>query len=308
MGKIAFVFAGQGAQAPGMGRAIYECSAAARRIMDEAEAIRPGTLEMCFSGDPAELSQTIHTQPCLYTVDYACAQALRERGVGMDMAAGFSLGEVAAAAFAGMMTFEEGMRLTMKRAELMHACAGKHPGGMAAVIRLTAAQVEEICASMEAAWPVNYNCPGQIVVACREDLMSELTANVKAAGGRALRLNVSGAFHSPYMQEACEGLRTYLKAHPLKKGAAPVYANRTARPYDGDLNELLSSQAASPVRWQQTIENMKEDGASVLIEVGAGTTLCGLTAKTDASLKTANVSDAESLEAAIRLIGEARGC
>ncbi len=305
MGKVAFVFAGQGAQYPGMGRELYETSTAARRIMDAAEAIRPGTLKMCFEGDKAELSQTVNTQPCLYMVDYACAEALREAGVEPDCVAGFSLGEAAAAAFAGMMTFEEGMRFVMKRAGLMQDCAEKHPGGMAAIVKLSQETVERICAELPEAWPVNYNCPGQIVVACRLDLMDELSARAKAAGGRALRLNVSGAFHSPYMQEAAQRLKEYLSAHPLKEPRIPVYANCTAEPYEGELNKLLSMQAASPVRWQQTVENMKKDGVNVFVEAGAGTTLCGLIGKTDASLITANVADADSLKAALEKIREA---
>ena len=308
MGKVEFVFAGQGAQYPGMGKALYESSAAAKQVMDAAEAIRPGTLKMCFEGDKAELSQTINTQPCLYMVDYACAAALREQGIEPDCVAGFSLGEVAAAAFAGMVSFEEGFRLVMKRAELMQDCAERHPGGMAAIVKLSAEKVEEICSQLPEAWPVNYNCPGQIVVACRMDLMDELAAKAKAAGGRALKLNVSGAFHSPYMKEAAEGLHEYLKAHPLTESAIPVYANRTAQPYAGDMDELLALQAASPVRWQQTVENMKGDGVTAFVEVGAGTTLCGLIGKTDSSLVTANVADSDSLNAAIAKIKEASAC
>lgn len=308
MGKVAFVFAGQGAQYPGMGKALYESSAAAKKVMDAAESIRPGTLAMCFEGDKASLSQTINTQPCLYMVDYACAAALCEQGIEPDCVAGFSLGEVAAAAFAGMVSFEEGFKLTMKRAELMQACAEKNPGGMAAVVKLSAEKVEELCAQMDEAWPVNYNCPGQIVVACRMDLLDELAGKAKAAGGRALKLNVSGAFHSPYMKEAAEGLREYLKVNPLGAPSVPVYANRTAQPYEGDMNELLAMQAASPVRWQQTVENMKSDGVTAFVEVGAGTTLCGLIGKTDSSLITANVADSDSLKAAIEKIREAKGC
>lgn len=305
MGKVAFVFAGQGAQYPGMGRDLYETSPAARIVMDAAEMIRPGTLDMCFSGDKAELSQTINTQPCLYMVDYVCAWALREAGIEADCVAGFSLGEVAAAAFAGMMTFEEGFRLVVRRAELMQACAGKHPGGMAAVLKLMPERVEEICAGFPEAWPVNYNCPGQIVVACRMEDMDAFMAAVKAAGGRAMKLNVSGAFHSPYMKEASEGLKEYLSRHPLKEAEIPVYANRTAQPYAGDLNGLLSSQASSPVRWQQTVENMKNAGVTSFVEVGAGTTLCGLIGKTDSALTTASVQDCASLAAAIEKIREA---
>lgn len=308
MGKIAFVFAGQGAQTPGMGRSLYESNEAARRVMDEAEAVRPGTLSMCFEGGAAELNRTVNTQPCLYMMDYACAQALRAAGIQPDCVAGFSLGEVAAAAFAGMMTFEAGMRLVVRRAELMQACADQHPGGMAAIMRLSAEQVLEICSRFESAWPVNFNCPGQIVAACAEESMEQLMAQVKAAGGRAVRLKVSGAFHSPCMNEAAEGLSRYLAAHPLNRPEIPVYANRTARPYEGDLNGLMARQAASPVRWQQTVENLRADGVDTFVEVGPGSTLSGLIGKTDASLTTLNVCDAASLTKCLDILKGGAAC
>lgn len=296
MGKIAFLFAGQGAQKAGMGRSIYEASTAARKAMDEAESIRPGTLAQCFEGPDEALRQTVNTQPCLMLVDYACALAAREAGVAPDCAAGFSLGEVAAAAFAGMLPFEAAFRLVIRRAELMQAAATRHPGAMGAVLRLSAGQVEAVCAQVGEAYPVNYNCPGQIVVACLEDRFDALAAAVTAQRGRVVRLNVSGAFHSPWMREAEAGLAEYLAGVDLKAPDIPLYANATGRPYAGDLKALLSRQVASPVRFEDSVRAMAEAGVTTFIEVGPGTTLGGLTRRT-LTARVFNVEDEQSLRA-----------
>ena len=179
MAQVAFVFAGQGAQYPGMGRELYESSAAARAVFDRAEEIRPGTLDMCFSGTSEELTKTINTQPCLFAMDWACAAAAVEAGAQPSMCAGFSLGEVVAAGFAGAMDFDQSFRFVIRRAEEMQACAEKEQGAMGAVLRLTSAQVEDICREFEGgAYPVNYNCPGQTVVACRAEIFDALAARV----------------------------------------------------------------------------------------------------------------------------------
>ena len=143
MDKVAFVFAGQGAQYPGLGRDLYEKFPTARAVFDRAEQLRPGTINMCFAGDKAELSTTINTQPCLFAMDYACARVAMEAGATPDMCAGFSLGEVAATAFCGMLDFDTAFRLVMKRAEFMQDCAEKHPGLMYAVLKLTGDAVRE---------------------------------------------------------------------------------------------------------------------------------------------------------------------
>lgn len=308
MDKVAFVFAGQGAQAVGMGKSLYERSKAARRIMETAEEIRPGTLHMCFEGNAAELSMTVNTQPCLYMVDYACAAALREAGVEPERVAGFSLGEVAAAAFAGMTSFEDGFRLVVKRAELMQECAQRQAGVMTAVLKLSVEKVAKICGMLEDAWPVNDNCPGQIVVACAQKSADDLAAQVRAEGGRTMQLNVGGAFHSPYMKRASEGLRVYLKDRPLKTPRIPIYANSTGRLYEGDINEAMAAQVASPVLWRQGVEKMKSDGTETFVEVGPGTTLCGLIRRIDESLSTYNVCDAESLDRCLDALKEATTC
>ena len=297
MGKIAFVFAGQGAQYAGMGRELYEASPAARAAFDRAESLRPGTLEMCFSGPAEALSVTANTQPCLFAMDYACAAAAREAGVSPDCAAGFSLGEVAAMAFAGVMDFDEAFRFVIKRAEEMQSCAEKHPGAMGAVLRLTPAQVEDICRAFpDRAFPVNYNCPGQTVVACAVEVYDELAAKVTEARGRMLRLNVSGAFHTPWMEKAAEALRAYLADKPTRVPELPLYANATAQPYGDDAAQLLSTQVCHPVRWQESVERMAEAGVDTFIEVGAGKTLSGLIRKTIPGAAIFNVEKPEDLQ------------
>lgn len=306
MGKIAFLFAGQGAQFPGMGRAFYDESPAARRVFDACESLRPGTLRQCFEGSMEELSQTENTQPCLFAMDLACAEAAKEAGLAPQAVAGFSLGEVAAVAFTGMLTLEAAFRLVIRRGEMMQECAQRNPGVMAAVLRLPAEQVEEICRGFGEVYPVNYNCPGQVVCAMAAREEQNFNKAVAAAGGRTMRLNVSGAFHSPYMAEAAQGLAELLDAMQLRMPSPPIYANLTAKPYGDNPAGTLARQAMSPVRWQQTIETLRADGVTAFVEVGAGKTLTGLMRKIDKELTACSVCDPASLKAAIEMLGEGK--
>ena len=298
MGLKAFVFAGQGAQYPGMGRDLYEKNSAARAVFDAAEAARPGTLEMCFSGDAQALSQTINTQPCLFAMDLACAHAVRQAVGDADCCAGFSLGEVAAAAYAGVMELDQALRFVHLRAESMQLCAQQHPGAMGAVLRLTAPQVEQICAAFpDSAFPVNYNAPGQTVVACAQEIYGQVEERVREAGGRMVRLQVGGAFHTPWMARAKAALEECLAKEPVRQARIPLYANLTAQPYGQDASQLLSRQVASPVRWQQSVENMFAAGVDTFIEVGAGKTLTGLIRKIVPEARVFNVQTADDLAA-----------
>ena len=169
MDQIAFVFAGQGAQYPGMGRSLYERNAASAAVLDRLEQLRPGTLDQCFSAKPEDLARTDITQPCMFAVELAAAAALQ--AIPCQCAAGFSLGEIAALTYTGAVTLEDGFHLVCRRGELMHQAASQSDCGMGAVVKLEDATVEYLCAGYEHIYPVNYNCPGQVAVAgTREEL------------------------------------------------------------------------------------------------------------------------------------------
>ncbi len=299
MGKIAFVFSGQGAQYPGMGKELYDISSAARRVFDKAEEIRPGTKAQCFDGTKEELFKTINTQPCMFAVDLAAAAALCEAGVKPSAAAGFSLGEIPAAAFSEMLSMEDAFKVVIKRGEFMNEAAEASGGAMCAVVKLTNDVVEGICADFSDAYPVNYNCPGQLTCAMGKDTVAPFSQKVKEAGGRAIPLAVSGGFHSPFMSEAAAKLREELKNYEFKKPSIDLYSNYTAEKYAGDAAELLAKQVENPVKWQKIIENMIEDGVDTFVEVGPGKTLTGLVSKISKNVKVYNVENKETLEKAV---------
>lgn len=301
MEQVAFVFSGQGAQYPGMGRDLYGAASAAREVFDRADKIRPGTSAQCFGGTQEELSQTINTQPCVFCVDLAAAEALRAAGIQPAAVAGFSLGEVAALTFAGSFDINTGFGLVCNRAAFMQEAAQKHEGAMVAVLKLNGDAVQALCAGYENAYPVNYNCSGQTVVALSKSILEDFCKTVQSQGGRAVPLAVSGGFHSPFMDKAAKHLLEELESIDLKSPALPVYANSTARPYGENRKDTLASQVNSPVHWQKTIENMISDGITTFIEVGPGKTLCGLIKKISSEVRVLNVEDEAGLQAALKL-------
>ncbi len=299
MGKIAFIFSGQGAQYSGMGKELYESSPAAKAVYDMADSIREGTSKQCFEGTTEELCQTVNTQPCVFTADLAAAYALVEKGIKPDCIAGFSLGEISALAFSKMLSDEEAFKLVCKRGELMDKAAKENPGAMAAVMKITPQQVEEVCSQFENTYPVNYNSPAQTVVATTSENLDAFCEAVKNAGGRAKPLAVSGAFHSPFMAEAAQGLADYMENIDFADPVVTIYSDYTAQPYEGDYKALVKAQVESPVKWQTIVENMIDDGVDTFIEVGVGKTLTGLVKRINADVKAFKVetpSDIDALE------------
>ncbi len=295
MDKIAFVFSGQGDQHPGMGADLYEALPEFKRVFDEAEIVRPGTKTQCFTDESGELNRTLNTQPCLFVYECAAAAALDKIGIKADMAAGFSLGELSALCYAGALPFDEMLRLVTERAKIMQDAADKIDTGMAAVLKLDNSKVREICNSLENVYPVNFNCPGQVTVAGVKDGLGELSSKVKEAGGRMVPLKVSGGFHSPFMAEASESFKAILAEKSFGKLSVPVYANVTARPYEG-VFETLSGQMASPVLWEDSVRAMIKAGVNVFIELGPGNTLSGMIKRIDKETEAYSLSSCEALD------------
>ena len=296
MGKIAFVFAGQGAQTPGMGKDVYDAVPAAAEVFAKVDSVRPQTSHQCFEADAAELMETKNTQPCVYTVDLAMAAALEAEGIHADMTAGYSLGELAALTYGGAMTIENGIGIVSERGRLMQIASEAHETGMMAVLKLSDERVEELCSKYPDLYPVNFNCDGQVSVAGDKEQINEMADEVRAEDGRVRILKVSGAFHSPYMNEASAEFAKYLKDAEIGEATIPVYSNRTALPYEGDYKQLLAEQIINPIYWKKLILNMIDEGADTFIELGPGKALTSMITRISDDVKMYRVSDMETLQ------------
>lgn len=275
----AYLFPGQGAQFPGMGKTLYESSEAARVLMEKANEILGFRItDIMFDGTEDELKATEVTQPAIFL--HSATLALCSPLPVPDMVGGHSLGEFSALAAAGAMCFEDALRLVAVRAREMQKCCVKVPGTMAAIIGLPSDTIEKVCAGIEGTViAANYNCDGQVVISGEEAAVSAACAALKDAGARrALPLSVSGAFHSPLMEPARQELAKAIEATRITAPRCPVYQNVTALPETEPerIKANLLAQLTSPVRWTQSVQAMLAAGACEFTEIGPGTVLQGL--------------------------------
>ena len=298
--KAFFVFSGQGAQFPGMGRDIADNSAAARAVFEAADqALGYSISDIIFNGPEDKLTQTIYCQPAIYTVSCAALEAFREKfpGVTPLACAGLSLGEYGALYAAGAFDFVSGLKLLAKRAELMDIACRNTNGSMASVINGDPAVIKDICGKCGVD-VANFNSPGQIVISGEKELLAQAVDALKAAGIRkVIVLNVAGAFHSRLMKSAGDALIPVLENTRFALPSVPVYHNFTAAPAadEDQLRRNLAAQVAGSVRWEECVRAMAELGADTMIEFGPGNVLTKLCSRTLPEIKTFNINSIDTI-------------
>lgn len=303
MSKIGYIFPGQGSQYVGMGKDLFERSDSARRMFLRADEILGTSLsKICFEGPEEELRQTKNTQPAIFL--HSCVLTQLVDGSDVSMCAGHSLGEYSALVFAGSISFEDGLRLVRLRGELMQNAGEEQQGTMAAIVGLDPGIVGEVCCT---AYPdgivqgANYNSPGQVVISGSVSGVRKAMALAKQRGAKLVKeLVVSGAFHSPLMQSAREGLKEALAKTRMHDARIPVYANVTGKPVRQaeEIRTLLEEQLTSAVRWEESVRNMVADGVRSLVEIGPGKVLQGLVKRIDGDVAVRGIdtfSDVESV-------------
>jgi [acyl-carrier-protein] S-malonyltransferase len=302
--KVAYVFPGQGSQSVGMGKDLYEALDSVKALFKQADdAISFPISGLCFEGPEEELRKTVNAQPALVLVSIACLTAAQElAGKALPPAefmAGHSLGEYTALAAAGVVDFATAVYLSRERGRLMYDAGLKEPGTMAAVLGLEQMVVEEICRQAGAVI-ANVNCPGQLAISGSAGNIARASEMAKAKGAsRVVPLQVSGAFHSPLMQPAVEGMQTALSKVSFRDPAVPIIANVTAEPltYGTQIKGELLKQLTSPVQWQRSVEYMLGKGTKAFYEIGPGKVLAGLIRRINRETEIENLGDLASIKA-----------
>jgi len=299
--KVAYLFPGQGAQYVGMGKALHDASPEARRCFETANQVLGFDLaRLCFEGPERELTSTANSQPAILTVSVAALRALEARGgVALEpvAAAGLSLGEYSALVAAGALAFEDAVRVVRRRGELMEAASRQQPGTMCSVMGLAIEQVEAAC-RQAGAEVANLNAPGQVVISGRKEAVVAAAEAAKQAGGKAIMLDVSGAFHSSLMAPAAKGLDEVLAATAMQPTRYAVLANVDAQPHadPAQIRQRLVRQLTSPTLWEQSMRALVQRGVTQYLEIGPGKVLRGLFRRIDAAATVTGIEAPEDLE------------
>jgi len=307
MSKTALLFAGQGAQAAGMGKDLAEKFPPVKAWFDRANAALGYDLAaICFNGPDAELTKTENAQPGIFLVSWVAFQLLKEQAPALqfDATAGLSLGEFTALAAAGAMTFEDGLRVVRWRGKFMQEACDVTRGGMAAVIGLDEAPTREVCAEAGVVL-ANLNCPGQLVISGETDKIAKAVELAKAKGAkRAIPLPVAGAYHSPLMASTQTKLQAELTKIKISSPVVPVISNVTGQPHGSavEISTRLVEQVTSSVLWEKSMRYLLAQGFTRFIELGPGTALGGFMRRIDKNAQMLNVADVASLEAAVKVL------
>ena len=305
MSKTALLFAGQGAQVVGMGKDLAEKFPAAQAWFDRANvALGYDLAGVCFNGPEADLTKTENAQPGIFLVSWVAFQLLKEQvpSLKFEATAGLSLGEFTALTAAGVLSFEDGLRVVRQRGKFMQEACDVTKGGMAAIIGLEEAPTREVCAEAGVVL-ANLNCPGQLVISGAAENIAKACELAKTKGAkRALPLPVAGAYHSPLMASAQPKLAAELAAANISAPLVPVISNVTAQAHGADISARLVEQVCASVLWENSIRALLAQGFTRFIELGPGTALSGFMKRIDKTVTMLNVSDAASLEATVKAL------
>ena len=303
MKRTAFIFPGQGSQYVGMGKEFYDQLRVAKEVFEEADdTLRFSISSLCFQGPEEELRLTENTQPAILTTSIAALKVLQtEKGINPKFAAGHSLGEYSALVASGALSFAEAVQTVRLRGKFMQEAVPVGEGAMAAILGMERKEVEKLCeeaAAGEVLSPANFNCPGQIVIAGHLKAVQRAIEKVKQNGKRAVLLPVSAPFHSPLMKPAGARLEKALEEISIKDLNLPVVTNVEAEINTSKekVKDLLVAQVSSPVRWEESMRRMIEEGVEQVLEIGPGKVLSGLMKRIDSTVGTGNLEDLQTLK------------